>query len=124
MTCTAMIFVYFRVQEYSKNLAAVTADLFAGTLYGFGIYMKDRSKRSISWIRATFGNMVDVLNKLTKKYIFSCKLKGKPVEFDSSVLYHKGILKLLSLTGVWEKDPIFTSILTSTYAFTILYQYG
>lgn len=61
------------------------------------------------------------LNKLTKKYIFSCKLKGKPVEFDSSVLYHKGILKLLSLTGVWEKDPIFTSILTSTYAFTILY---
>jgi len=59
--------------------------------------------------------------KLTKKYIFASKLKGDPVEFASSVLYHKGILKLLLLTGVWEKDPLFTSKITGSYAFTILY---
>lgn len=61
------------------------------------------------------------MKKLTKKYIFACKLKGEPVEFASSVLYHKDILKLLVLTGVWEKDPLFTSKIISSYAFTILY---
>lgn len=61
------------------------------------------------------------MRKLTKKYIFACKLKDKPVEFDTSVLYHKGILQLLLLTGVWEKDPLFTSKISRSYSFTILY---
>ena len=58
---------------------------------------------------------------LTKKYIFRCKLRGEPVEFDTGVLYHKEIHALLVQTGVWEKDPIATEKFWHEYAFTILY---
>lgn len=61
------------------------------------------------------------MNTLTKKYIFECKLKGVPVEFNTNVLYHAEIRKLLALTGVWEKDPIFTDKFWKEYAFTIRY---
>lgn len=61
------------------------------------------------------------MNKLTKKYIFARKLKGRPVEIDTTVLYHREILTLLITTGVWEKDPLFTSKFWDQHAFTILY---
>jgi len=61
------------------------------------------------------------MKKLTKKYIFECKLKGTPVEIDTDVLYHKGILKLLLLTGVWKKDPAQTDKFWNEYSFTVTY---
>jgi len=61
------------------------------------------------------------MNTLTKKYIFACKLKDVPVEIDTGVLYHKGILKLLLTTGVWKKDPAQTDKSWNEYSFTIIH---
>jgi len=58
---------------------------------------------------------------LTEKYIFECKLKGKPVMIHTGSLYHKDILKMLVKTGIWKKDPIFTDKFWREYSFTILY---
>ena len=59
--------------------------------------------------------------KLTEKYIFTCKLKGERVIVGAEVLYHKGILELLTNTGVWEKDVLGTRKFFNEYCFTILY---
>jgi hypothetical protein len=61
------------------------------------------------------------MHKLTEKYIFECKLKGVPVEFDTDILYHEGILRLLTTTGVWEKDIVGSNKFWKEFAFTIRY---
>lgn len=61
------------------------------------------------------------MTRLTKKYIFTCKLSGKPIEVDSKSLCYKEILQLLVETNVWKKDPIGTNKFWNEYAFTILY---
>jgi hypothetical protein len=58
---------------------------------------------------------------LTKKYIFECKLKDVPVKIDTNILYHKDVLKLLTTTGVWKKDPVSTKKFWHEYAFTIVH---
>lgn len=61
------------------------------------------------------------MNKITKEYIFKCKLAGQPVEFDTDELLDKKTLILLVNAGVWKEDPVFTKKFWKEYAFTILY---
>lgn len=61
------------------------------------------------------------MTNLTKKYIFKCKLAGKPIEFDTEELQDKKVLKLLLNTGVWKTDPPFTDNFWKEYSFTILH---
>ena len=61
------------------------------------------------------------MKNLTEKYIFECKLKGKPVEIHTGALSHKAVFQMLTKMGVWEKDPIFTKKFWNEYAFTIKY---
>lgn len=61
------------------------------------------------------------MNKITKRYIFKCKLAGQPVEFNTDELLDKKILILLVNAGIWKEDPLFTKKFWSEYAFTILY---
>ena len=61
------------------------------------------------------------MQTINKKYIFTCKLAGKPVEILTDVLHHKEILRLLVETGVWKKDPAQTDKFWNEYSFKIIY---
>ena len=44
------------------------------------------------------------MKTLTKKYIFQCKLKDKPIDLHSALLYERDNLELLRKAGIWAQD--------------------